>query len=80
MTQDLSSLNLDELKPAVRFAFIAFTQAAIRMSDEGLTSEQFMELAKGCWDTMLLNDKDYLSMLLAESMRREVEKIMEKYE
>lgn len=65
-------MYIDKLSKDQRFLFITMMQTAIKIKELGLNEEDLLELAKGCWETLKLNDLENLKNLLQESMYKDI--------
>lgn len=70
-------LNLNELDKTGQFVFIAMLRSAIWCLELGLDKEKFVELAKGSWDTMLMNDPKKLDEILSSVMSKNLRDFIE---
>lgn len=61
-------MNIDDLPVDVQFLFVVMMQAAIKADDMGLNEEKFLEFARGCWESMKMNNKEYLRETLTGKM------------
>lgn len=65
-------MDLIDLNGDGKFLFFSMMQAAIKMHDLGKTEQEFLDFAKGIWETLEMNDKEQLFSLIQESMLEDV--------
>lgn len=60
-----------------KFLYFTMTQAAIKMKKIGKTEKDFLEFAKGIWESMLLTPIDKLEGILMDAMISYVKKYVD---
>ncbi len=61
-----------EMEPHSKFLFMMMMNAALKMHNMGLSEAQFLDFAKGIWETIEMNDKQYLEDVMRDAMTSEV--------
>ena len=67
-----------ELEGDAKFLFFTMMQAAIRMKSLGKKQKDYVDFAKGIWETLELNNSEELQDLLQESMLEDLKKFVKK--
>lgn len=63
-----------ELDGDAKFLFFTMMQAAIRMKSIGKSQKDYIEFAKGIWESLELNNPEELQNILHESMIKDIKR------
>lgn len=69
-----------KLQGDAKFLFFTMMQAALRMKQMNKNQEDFLEFAKGIWESMEMNKPSELQRILQEHMMSDLEKFVKENE
>ena len=61
-----------EMDPHSKFMFMMMMNAGLKMHNMGLSEAQFLDFAKGIWETIEMNGTEYLEGIMRDAMTSEV--------
>jgi hypothetical protein len=72
-------MDLENLPPQIQFAFISMLKSAIDFKESGKKEKDFLQFAKGIWETMEMSDLKDLKEIIIGKMRKDLEPAMKSY-
>lgn len=72
-------MDLKDLSPQARFAYLAMTKSAIFLKEEGFSKDFFVKFAEGIWESMELSDFQTLKDTIEDVMKHDIDPYVKEY-